>query len=407
MKWFWFAVANVRRNRRRSATTILIAAVGTAALLVGGGFVQYNYALLRRIAAHDSGHVVLAHREYFDGDEDLPMQHGLDDASLVKARLEADARVIVALPRLQFSGLISNGDKSAVFIGTGIDAEGESRVRGSSLWKLTAGSALSARQPEGDLPEIMLGKELARQLRAVPGSTLTLLATTTEGSLNAQDVHVKGIYSVGVPEMDRRAILVHLATAQRLLLTDRVSTVSAYLRRIDETDAVQATVARLFPGRALQNWRDQAFYYRAVRALYNRIFGQLGAIIVVLVLFAVSNTLGMAVVERTREIGTFRALGAVPAQITRNFVLEGLVVGLAGAAIGMAAATLISFAVGRAGAMMPPPPGYSVGYPLLIDRSPVLYAASALAIAAVSAVAAWAVSRKAAARSIVEALAHV
>ncbi len=407
MKWLWLAVMNVRRNRRRSATTVLIAAVGTAALLVGGGFVQYVYALLRQIAAHDSGHVVLAHRDYFDRDEDLPMQHGLDDAAQAKARLEADPRVRAALPRLHFSGLLSNGDKSAVFIGTGIDAAGEFRVRGSFLWKVTAGGALAALPPEDDLPEIMLGKELSRQLRAAPGSALTLLATTTEGSLNAQDVRVKGIYTVGVPEMDRRAVLVHVATAQRLLLTDRVSTVSVYLRKTDETDAMQGTVARLFPGRAIQTWRDQAFYYRAVRALYNRIFGLLGAIIVVLVLFAVSNTLGMAVVERTREIGTFRALGAVPGQITRNFVLEGLVVGVAGAAIGMAMAALISFAVDALGVQMPPPPGYSIGYPLLIDRSLALYASAALVIAAASAIAAWSVSHKAAARPIVEALAHV
>jgi putative ABC transport system permease protein len=407
MRWLWFAVKNVRRNRRRSATTVLIAAVGTASLLVGGGFVEYIYALLRKIAAAESGHVVLAHRDYFDEDEGLPMQHGLDDAASVRVRLEADPRVSVALPRLQFSGLLSNGDKSAVFIGTGIDAAGEFQARGSFLWTVTAGSALAARSPQDDLPEIMLGKDLARQLRAAPWSTLTLLATTTEGSLNAQDVRVKGIYTVGVPDLDRRAVLVHIMTAQRLLLTDRVSTVSVYLRRIEDTDALHTAMGGLFPGRALQTWREQAFYYRAVRALYNRIFGLLGSIIVLLVLFAVSNTLGMAVVERTREIGTFRALGAFPGQITRNFVLEGLVVGATGAAIGTAAAALISFALGRAGVMMPPPPGYSVGYPLLIDRSLELYLGAVLVIVAASALAAWVVSRRAAARPIVEALAHV
>jgi putative ABC transport system permease protein len=407
MKWLWFAVKNVLRNRRRSAITVVIAAVGTASLLVCGGFVQYVYALLRRVAASDSGHVVLAHRDYFEEDEDVPMRHGLQDAPAVKARLEADPRVSAALPRLQFSGLLSNGENSAVFIGTGIDAAGEFRVRGSFLWEVTAGTTLEERPRQDELPEIMLGKDLARQLRASPGSTLTLLATTTEGSLNAQDVRVRGIYTVGVPDLDRRAILVHLVTAQRLLLTDRVSTVSAYLRRLEDTDAMYAAMAELFPGRALRTWREQAFYYRAVRALYNRIFGVLGAVIVVLVLFAVSNTLGMAVVERTREIGTFCALGAFPGQVTRNFVMEGLVMGAAGAAAGMVLAALVSLALDRSGVMMPPPPGYSVGYPLLVERSLALYAGGASIVVSVSGLAAWFVSRKAAARPIVEALAHV
>jgi putative ABC transport system permease protein len=406
MKWLWFAVQNVRRNRRRSLITILIAAVGTTALLVCGGYAQYTYSALQEAAARDSGHLILAHGDYFEKDEELPMQLGLGDSGAARVRLEALPEVLAALPRLQFSGLLSNGEKSSVFIGTGIDPSGELQARGSYL-SLTGGAMLAALPPADDLPEILLGKDLARQLRATPGTTLTLLATTTEGSLNAQDVRVKGIFSTGAPELDKRAVQVHLATAQRLLLTDRVSTLSIYLRNLAATDGQRQVVAGLFPSRALQTWRDQAFYYRAVRALYDRIFGLLGAIIVVIVLFSVSNTLGMAVVERTREIGTFRALGAFPSQITRNFVLEGMVVGLAGALAGAVAAVLLSRMVELAGVQMPPPPGRSVGYPLHIVLTVPLCGVATLVIVAASAAAAWLVSRKAAARPVVEALAHV
>ena len=311
-----------------------------------------------------------------------------------------------ALPRLQFSGLLSNGDKSAVFIGTGVDAAGELHVRGPFL-TVTAGETLTQVARPGDPPEIMLGRDLARQLRAPPGSVLTLLATTTQGSLNAQDVVVKGVYTVGVPEVDKRAVLVRLDTAQRLLLTDKVSTLSVYLRDLAATETMRGAVSARFPARAVQTWRDQAFYFRAVKALYDRIFGLLGAVIVCLVLFSVSNTLGMAVVERTREIGTFRALGAFPRQITRNFVMEGGVLGVAGAALGMVAAALTALGLDVAGLSMPPPPGRSVGYPLHIDLPPGLYGWTALAIVAASTIAAWVVSRRAAARPITEALNHV
>lgn len=254
------------------------------------------------------------------------MEHGLADPAGVVAALEQDPRVRAALPRLQFTGLLSNGEKSAVFVGSGVDAGGEFRVRGPFL-TVNEGSALSATPPPGELPEIMLGAGLARTLRAAPGSTLTLLSTTTEGALNAQDVRVRGVYSVGVAELDERAVLVHLPTAQRLLVTDRASTVAVYLHRMEDVPTVRAAMAARFPDRALRTWLDQASFYVAVRALYDRIFGLLGMVIVVIVLFAISNTIGMAVVERTREIGTLRAMGAVPGLVTRNFVLEGLVVG--------------------------------------------------------------------------------
>jgi len=406
MTWIWFALKNVRRNGRRALLTLLIAAVGAAGLLVFGGYGQYTYAALEEGSARDTGHLVLAHRDHFDGDEDLPMQHGLPDPAGLAAAALRDPRVRAALPRLELSGLLSNGEKSAVFVGTGVDAGGEFKVRGPFLTFLE-GTALSAAPAAGDLPEILVGKELARTLRAHAGTVLTLLATTTEGSLNAQDVRVRGIYTTGVTELDRRAVMIHLATAQKLLLTDKASVLALYLQAPADLPAVRADLAARHPELAQRTWLDLATYYQAVRALYDRIFGLLGVVIVVLVLFAVSNTIGMAVVERTREIGTLRALGASPGLVTRNMVLEGLLVGLGGAVAGALLALAAAFLIDAFQVQMPPPPGRSVGYPLHLDLTAGLFLRDGLAVTLAAAVAAWGASRRAAARDIVEALTHV
>jgi putative ABC transport system permease protein len=407
MTWLWFSLKNVRRNGRRALVTLLIAAVGTAALLVFGGYGHYTYAALEEASARDTGHLVLAHHDFFSGEEDVPMQYGLPDPAGLQADLLEDPRIKAALPRLQLTGLVSNGEKSAVFVGSGVDAAGEFKVRGPFL-TITDGGALSgAPAPAGDLPEVLIGTELARSLRAKAGSVLTLMATTVDGALNAQDVRVKGVYTVGVAEMDRRAVMVHLSTAQKLLLTDKASTLSVYLRTMADVAPVRAALAARHPELALRTWLDQAVYYQAVRALYDRIFGLLGIVIVVLVLFAITNTIGMAVVERTREIGTFRALGSTPALITRNFVLEGVLVGLGGALLGAALAAAVAFGIDAFHVQMPPPPGRSVGYPLHLDLTAALFLRSGLEVALAAALAAWAASRKAAARPITEALAHV
>jgi putative ABC transport system permease protein len=126
-----------------------------------------------------------------------------------------------------------------------------------------------------------------------------------------------------------------------------------------------------------------------------------------IVLFAMSNTLGMAVVERTREIGTLRAIGTLPSEIVRNFVLEGMLIGAAGAAAGALLAGTATLFLLFAGIDMPPPPGRSAGYPLLLSFSPPLYGAIALVVIALAAGAAWLVSRRAANKPVTEALAHV
>jgi putative ABC transport system permease protein len=127
----------------------------------------------------------------------------------------------------------------------------------------------------------------------------------------------------------------------------------------------------------------------------------------VIVLFAMSNTLSMTVAERTREIGTLRAIGTQPAEIVRNFVLEGLAIGGAGALAGMAIAGAVTVGLIFAGIQMPAPPGRSTGYPLLINFSAWLYALTGFAVVAVSTLAAYLASAKAARKPITEALAHV
>jgi len=405
MKWLLFAARNVLRNRRRSLVTVLIGTVGTAAILVGGGFALFTYQSLEELSARDSGHLILAHHDYFDREEDVPMQFGLEHFERLRQEIERDQRVRRALPRLQMSGLISNGEKSLVFIGTGIDPE-EFDLKGPFL-NVVAGSTLS-RRPAADQPaEVLLGRELAKQLQAQPGTFITLLTTTTEGSLNALDVIVRGVIALGVPEIDKRIVLVHLPTAQQLLATDKVSTLSVYLRETAMTSAMKAELGARLPDYAIHTWLDEAFFYVAVRELYNRIFGLLGVIIVVIVVFAVANTLAMAVVERTREIGTLRALGTLPGQIKLSFALEGLVIGIASAVFGMLLAAAISMFLLLTGFEMPPPPGRSNGYPLYVNVSATLYAATSLVVALLSMLAAWWVSRRAARQPIVEALAHV
>ena len=73
-----------------------------------------------------------------------------------------------------------------------------------------------------------------------PGDYLTLMSTTTSGSLNAMDVRVAGIFMSGVKEYDDRAIKMPLAGAQQLLQTKKVERLLVLLNNTDDTAAVRA-----------------------------------------------------------------------------------------------------------------------------------------------------------------------
>jgi putative ABC transport system permease protein len=127
----------------------------------------------------------------------------------------------------------------------------------------------------------------------------------------------------------------------------------------------------------------------------------------VIVVFVVTNAMAMAIIERTREIGTLRAMGTLPGQLLRSLALEGMVLGGSGALVGALIATAISVLLLVFPVEMPPPPGRSNGYPLNITLDPSMVSATLVAMVLLAmAASAW-VARKTVHRPIVEALAHV
>jgi putative ABC transport system permease protein len=400
--WLKFALQNTLRNRRRSLVTVSIAALGTAAILLAGGFALFTYESLAQAAARGTGHLILGQPKHFTEDEDTPLQHGLDAAPALQAQLLADPQVRNVLPKVEFSGLISNGDKSTVMIATGIDPDAEFSVKGPFL-TVTEGTVLASGSTQA---EVMLGEALARSLKAKPGSSLTLLASTTEGALNAMDVQVKGIFTTGVPDVDKRLVYTDIVTAQKLLVTQRVSSLGVFLNRMEMTEGAQQRMVATHPGLTVQTWRDQAFFYQSVRDLYNRIFGALGIIIGVIVVFVVTNAMAMAIIERTREIGTLRAMGTLPSQLMRTLALEGMVLGGTGAVVGAGLSLVVSLLLYVVPVEMPPPPGRSVGYPLNISIDPTLYLLTFVTMVALTMLASAWVARKTVHMPVVDALAH-
>lgn len=402
LSWLKFAFYNTLRNRRRSAITVVIAALGTAAILLAGGFAYSTYEGLAQISARSTGHLTIGKPQHFTSDQDVPLQYGLDNAAALQSKLLTDPAVRYVLPRIEYSGLISNGDKSTIMMAVGIDPDAEFSVKGPTL-TLKEGELLQTESAEA---EIVLGDALARSLKAKPGSSLTLMASTTDGALNAVDVTVKGLVSTGVPDLDKRLVYSNIKTAQKLLNTQRISSLGVFLNSMEATLPAQARLAKVFPELTVQNWLEQAFFYKSVRDLYNRIFGALGAIISVIVVFVVANAMAMAIIERTREVGTLRAMGTLPGQLMRSFSFEGMILGGTGAIAGALLAISVALLLMVFPVEMPPPPGRSSGYPLLITIDAAMYAITVFMMIALSMLSSAFIARKTLRQPIVDALAH-
>ncbi|CDT74020.1 ABC transporter permease [Vibrio coralliirubri] len=407
---------NLLRNGRRSLLSVLIIAIAVFALTSAGGYGLYTYESLRESTARDTGHLTLSTPGYFEQDEDMPLSNGLDNVQALTKSIISDSDVRGVQPRVYFSGLVSNGSKSTIFMGTGVN-EREFDMKGPFL-DVRSGQTLSdVKSPRYDNqePQVMLGTDLARNLKVAVGDWVTLLATTSDGALNAFDFKVQGIYSTGVPELDKRQLYVHITTAQELLASDKVSTLSVFLFETSKTSTVQQRIEVLLnrqsdpqaPEIEITPWQDRAFFYTKVKDLYDRIFGIMGAVMALVVFVSLFNTMTMSVTERTREIGTLSALGSYPSEIVAGFLKEAGLLALIGSAIGALVSGLVSVLLLVVDIQMPPPPGRTEGYPLNIYFSLELVGYATLGVLTICLLAAYFSARKGVNKPITEALVYV
>ncbi|WP_215402695.1 ABC transporter permease [Vibrio gigantis] len=407
---------NLLRNGRRSLLSVLIIAIAVFALTSAGGYGLYTYESLRESTARDTGHLTLSTPGYFEQDEDMPLSNGLDNVQALTKSIIGDSDVRGVQPRVYFSGLVSNGSKSTIFMGTGVN-EREFDMKGPFL-DVRSGQTLSdvkSLRYDSQEPQVMLGTDLARNLKVAVGDWVTLLATTSDGALNAFDFKVQGIYSTGVPELDKRQLYVHITTAQELLASDKVSTLSVFLFETNKTSTVQQRIRMALDKQDAQQgseieitpWQDRAFFYTKVKDLYDRIFGIMGAVMALVVFVSLFNTMTMSVTERTREIGTLSALGSYPSEIVAGFLKEAGLLAVIGSAIGALVSGLVSVLLLVIDVQMPPPPGRTEGYPLNIYFSLELVGYATLGVLMICLLAAYFSARKGVNKPITEALVYV
>ncbi len=206
---------------------------------------------------------------------------------------------------------------------------------GGALEDLTEGS-------EGRPPGILLGRELAVRLGAVVDSTVTAISPTgTIGPLGIvpklKKFQVVGIFDSGMYEYDSSLAYIPLGEAQKLLdFGDAVNGVEVKIDDIFLSGAVAREIetALGFPYGA-RDWKEMNRSLFSALELEKIMMFIILVLIILVASFNIVSTLTMIVVEKGREIAILKAMGATPARIMRIFMIDGLVIGAAGVALGV------------------------------------------------------------------------
>lgn len=362
-----FALRNVFRQRARSAATLAAISLGVAGLILAAGFVQDIFIQLGEAIIHSqSGHLQVARQGYRAGHTRAPASYLIAQPAALKATLAAEPGVQRVLARLGFSGVLNNGKRDLGIIGEGVEPSAEAAL-GSYLHYIE-GRALADSDHDG----IVLGQGAARSLGLKPGDRVNLVMSLAQGAMNTLDFEVVGVFQSFSKDFDARAVRIPLAAARQLMDTDAAQVMVIVLDRTEDTDSVLAALRGKLAaqGYEVASWRELSDFYDKTLQLYERQFGVLRLIILLMVLLSVANSVNMTLFERTREFGTMLALGDPPRRVFRLIMTESLLLGLFGAGLGMALGCLAAWGISAIGIPMPPPPNANLGYTAYIRLVP-------------------------------------
>ena len=362
--FFLFALRNIFRHRARSAATLAAISIGVASLILAGGFVKDIFIQLGEAIIHSqTGHIQITRQGYQEGKIRAPEKFLIEKSADLKAELVRNVPdVEIITSRLSFVGTLNNGKRDLGIVGEGIEADLEKEI--GTYLQFVAGRPLN----KTDLDGMVIGQGVAKNLGLKVGDRVTLLATLAQGAVNTIDLEVIGIFQSFSKDFDARAIRITLPSSQTLMDTSAVHMLVVVLKKTDATAKAAIKIQQLLSGRHFDAaaWSNISDFYEKTVELYDRQFGVLRLIILVMVLLSVANTINMSLFERTREFGTMKAIGDRSNDIFKLIIAESFCLGLLGAFFGMLLGTVAGLAISAIGIPMPPPPNANLGYSALI-----------------------------------------
>ena len=326
---------NIWRNPRRTLLTVCAITFATVLLVFMLSFQFGSYeTMINTSVKISTGHLQIQAAAY---QEKKSIRLVIPEPQVIAEMVDRIPQVAAYTFRGQAFSLISSADRTYGVVVTGIDPQKEARV--SRLKQLVREGDFLA---DNDRNQAVVGKLLAKNLRAKIGDELTLLGQGRDGSIAATVVSVKGIFRTGIDDFDRAALQIPLSTFQDTFSMDQsVHEIVIIGKSLSDVAAIKAklqtSLSDLEGRKKLKtlDWQElmpglrQAIEMDLISGLI--FYG----LLIIVVAFSILNTFLMAIFERTKEFGVMMAIGTTPRRLTKILLIESMTITLIGILAGI------------------------------------------------------------------------
>ncbi|MDA9555438.1 ABC transporter permease [Pelobium sp.] len=320
---------NIWRNKMRSGVIMLSISIGIfAGIAVLALYKGMMKSRVSTVINAEIGHLQIHNKDFKN---DLDPKFILLNGNKLLEQVQQNPKVKLAAPRSITSGMLSTTTGSAGVQINGIVPDLEyqaSRLK----QKIIEGKTFAI----GKKNQIMVGQKLAKKMKLKIKSRLVLTFTDTAGSLVSGAFKVAAIYKSDNAPLDERNVYITMNDLNTLLgIKNSFHEIALLLYHDEDVSLVQKQLTQKFPEYQIESWREIS----PETDLLVKTVDQYSYIIMIIIMFALAfgilNTMLMAVLERTREIGMMMALGTNRIRIFLLIFLETLFLTLAGTPIGI------------------------------------------------------------------------
>ena len=340
--WLGFERRVAVRFLREGRMQTLLIIVGVAA---GVAVITYISALISGLQQNtldktlgNQAHVTLSPREeVFISAAALPADttqmverqprvqrpRSIDNWRAIVSVLDATAGVAAVSPSVTGGGLAVHSEVSKSIALIGVDLDRYDRIVQLRSKVVTGVARLGP-------GEGIVGRELAGDLGVQVGDRLNVVTGNVTDA-----VRITALVDMGVRDLNRRVVLVPLRTAQSLVgLPGGATSLDVSLVDVWAAPSIAQEWARRWPYK-VESWQDANASLVSALNAQSVSTALIRGVVMVVVVLGIASVLVVSVVQKRREIGILRAMGATRAQVLRVFLVQGAIVGASGSVLGV------------------------------------------------------------------------
>ncbi|MDE3214307.1 MAG: ABC transporter permease, partial [Bacteroidota bacterium] len=319
---------NIWRNKMRSMLIILSISIGLfAGISVLGLYKGMMKNRVRNVIYSEQGHLQLHDSDF---KKDYDPKYVIKNGAQILKSIDQLPQVKFASPRSITNGMLLDATGSAGVQIIGVIPELEYKVSQLKA-KIIEGTPFDTTRNN----QIIIGKKLADKMKLKLKSKLVLTFTDSTENLVSGAFRVAAIYRSSNSTFDERNVYVNLSDFDNLLnINNAFHEIVIILKNDDSIKPAQNLLKKDFPGYQIENWREISPETDLLVNTTNQYSYIIIVIIMLALAFGITNTMLMAILERTREIGMMVALGTSRIRIFLLILLETIFITLAGTPLG-------------------------------------------------------------------------